>query len=206
MYKEIYDNLCNKNRIKRNDIHLHKHHIMPKHAGSQNNIDNYTYLTPREHQLAHFLLWKLFNNINDLRSMKMLGARLTIAQRTKIGLFCRDNGIGIFSEEYKSDESRQKQRCKKSANTQKEKQLGTFEPKFRKKWASEGGKIGGSIQKQNKQGIHDPSNFIKNASLGGKAISGFICVTNGTHRTRVNPEKLQSYLDKGYVKGFTLFS
>jgi hypothetical protein len=206
MYKEIYDNLCINNTIKRVNLHLHEHHILPKHSGGKNNIDNYTYLTPREHQLAHFLLWKIYHNVNDLRSMKMLGARLTLLQRRQIGWFCRDNEIGFFSKEYKLNNLKQTKRCKKSANTQKEKQLGTFEPEFRKKWASNAGKIGGTVQKLNNQGIHDPLNFKRNASFGGKALSGFICVTNGTHRTRVKPETLNSYLDKGYVKGFTLFS
>jgi hypothetical protein len=206
VYKEIYDNLCEKNRIKRENLHLHRHHITPKHSGGQNIADNYTYLTPREHQLAHFLLWKIYHNVNDLRSMKMLGAKLTISQRKHIGYYCRDNKIGIFSEKHKLDKNKHAERCRKSAQTQKTNQIGTFDPEFRKEWASRAGKIGGTKQKLNRQGIHDPLNFKKNASLGGKAILGYICVTNGSHRTRVSPEMLQSYLDKGYIKGFTLFS
>ena len=34
---------------------------------------------------------------------------------------------------------------------------------------------------------------------------GKIAVTNGTHRTKISPEKLQEYLEKGYIRGFTLF-
>ena len=49
-----------------------------------------------------------------------------------------------------------------------------------------------------------PENFKKFSSLRGKAIKGLICVTNGGHRTRIRPEKLQEYISKGYRKGFTL--
>lgn len=210
IYSQIYYKLCNsKSQLKESWVRgsgLHRHHIIPKHSGGKDEETNYTYLTPREHQIAHFLLWKIYHNVNDLRSMKMLGARLTLLQRKQIGLFCRDNKIGLFSEQYKLDKNKQTERCKKSANTQKENQIGTFEPSFRKKWASEAGKIGGTTQKLNNQGIHNPENFKKYASLGGKALSGFVCVTNGKHRTRIKPEMLQSYLDKGYIKGFTLFS
>jgi len=54
--------------------------------------------------------------------------------------------------------------------------------------------------------IHDPANFQKYASLGGKALKGMICVTNGVHRTRIRPDKLQEYISNGYRKGFTVSS
>lgn len=69
-----------------------------------------------------------------------------------------------------------------------------------------GGAAGAKRQIENKIGIHDPANFQKNAILGGKAIKGMICVTNGAHRTRIRPEKLNEYLSNGYRRGFTLFS
>lgn len=34
---------------------------------------------------------------------------------------------------------------------------------------------------------------------------GKISVTNGKHRTRINVEELDSYLNNGYIRGFTLF-
>lgn len=206
MYLEIYEALCNKNRIRREGLSLHEHHIIPRHSGGQDDESNYTYLTPREHQIAHFLLWKINRNPNDLRSMKMLGARLTKEQRRIIGLWCRDNDIGMHSAAYRSNKQANIERTKKSAATQKERGVGTFDPEYRKVIASRGGTIGGKSQKEAKIGIHDPANFKKNSSLGGKSIIGMICVTNGQHRTRIRPEKLEEYLTAGYVKGFTLSS
>ena len=60
---------------------IHKHHIIPKHRGGKDTVDNFTYLTVREHIIAHFLLWKIHGSPNDLRSMHMLGANLTPKQR-----------------------------------------------------------------------------------------------------------------------------
>jgi hypothetical protein len=76
----------------------------------------------------------------------------------------------------------------------------------RKHRSSLGGKNGSQSQIKNKIGIHDPENYKKHAILGGKAIKGMICVTNGKHRTRIRPEKLDEFLSKGYIKGFKLFS
>ena len=185
---------------------LHRHHIIPRHQGGEDIENNYTYLTTRQHIIAHYLLFRIHKNPNDLRAMKMLGAKLTSNQRRITGLFCKENGIGIWSEDYLSNKEKQSNRCKKSASTQKQLRVGTFDPEKRKQIASAGGKIGGAIQKKRKQGIHDPANFKKNASLGGKATKGMICVTNGTHRTRIKPERLEEYLSNGYTKGFTLSS
>lgn len=210
MYLSIYYTLCqSKKQLKEQWLPgsgLHRHHILPVHSGGTDDEENLTYLTPREHVIAHFLLWKIHNNPNDLRSMKMLGAKLTVQQRRIIGEYCRDNSIGIFSTEYKSNKQLQITRCKNSAKTQKQLKVGTFSEEGRKRLASSGGKIGGAVQKSNKQGIHNPDNFKKNASLGGKALKGMICVTNGSHRTRIHKEKLQDYLGIGYRLGFTLSS
>jgi hypothetical protein len=208
MYLSIYNNLCqSKKQLKESwgkGSGLHRHHIVPVHAGGTDDESNFTYLTVREHIIAHFLLWKIHKNPNDLRSMKMLGANLTTKQRNIVGKFCAQNGIGIFSEEYKINKPLQSERAKKSAFTQKKNKVGTFSLEGRKALASSGGKVSGKNQKANKIGIHNPENFKKFSSLGGKAIKGLICVTNGEHRTRIRPEKLQEYISKGYRKGFTL--
>jgi hypothetical protein len=208
--KLIYKHLCEsrKSLVESYGVGsgLHRHHIIPRHSGGADEVSNFTYLTVREHIIAHYLLWRIHRNPNDLRSMKMLGANISPKQRQLTGLFCRDSGIGIFSESYRTDKKANSERCRKSAETQKKLQVGTFNKEKRNEIASLGGKVGGSNQKKLGIGIHDPKNFKKNASLGGKAIKGMICVTNGKHRTRVKPENLEEYLSNGYWKGFTLSS
>ena len=210
IYHRIYSNLVSRNVNQKElwenkENGLHRHHIVPKHMGGEDTEDNYTYLTAREHQIAHYLLWKIHRKVNDLRSMHMLGARLTPHQRHLTGKWCVENKIGFFSDEYQNSAVAKKNRLKGS-RSQIENKIGIHDPANFKKHASLGGKVGSRSQIENKIGIHDPANFKKNAILGGKAIKGMICVTNGTHRTRIRPEKLNEYLSNGYRRGFTLFS
>ena len=141
-YSQIYYNLCNENVNNKINYfrgsELHKHHIVPKHAGGCNDESNFTYLSVRQHIIAHFLLWKIHGMINDLRSMNMLGAKLTHKQRSIVGKWCYENNIGCFNEKW--------DHC-------------------RDEWS----KIGVKTQIENQIGIHNPDNFIKHASLGGKA-------------------------------------
>jgi hypothetical protein len=97
--QEIYISICERGK-QRKKVYtkysgLHCHHIIPKHAGGTDDEDNLTYLTVREHIIAHYLLYRLHKHPNDLRSMHMLGARLSTYQRKITGMFCRDNKIGI---------------------------------------------------------------------------------------------------------------
>lgn len=99
MYFKIYQNLCQQNKIRKPDYGrgsgLHRHRILPGHSGGLYEQDNITYLTCREHVIAHFLLWKIYKNPNDLRSMNMLGANLTLEQRRAVGNWCYENKIGF---------------------------------------------------------------------------------------------------------------
>lgn len=99
----IYQNLCNVNKIRKSLYEkgsgLHEHHIIPKHMGGTDEDGNLTYLTVREHIIAHYLLYRIHRDPNDLRSMHMLGAKLTTRQRQITGEYCRDNKIGIFRDD-----------------------------------------------------------------------------------------------------------
>jgi len=186
---------------------IHRHHILPKHMGGLDEDNNYTYLYPREHQIAHFLLWKIYKNPNDLRSMHMLGAKLTISQRKIVGIWCRDNKIGIHGS---SSENR-KQWALKGLETQKESNnKKTFyywsTETGRKERCALGGKSGSKTQIKNKIGIFDSNKRTEYAKLGGQSLKGMICVTNGIHRTRIKPHLLDEYVSNGYRLGFTLFS
>jgi hypothetical protein len=70
IYKAIHDNLVNsrkhlKEEWKPTHSGLERHRILPAHQGGKYTEDNCTYLTHREHYLAHFLLWKLYGDIRD---------------------------------------------------------------------------------------------------------------------------------------------
>ena len=210
IYTKIYYTLCNNRKQLKESYKrfsgLHRHHIIPKHSGGNDAEENVTYLTVREHIIAHFLLWKIHRNPLDIGAMHMLGAKISPDQRSLLGKWCALNNIGIHSDAYKNNKQLQSLRCKNSAATQKHLKVGTFSKSGRTALAICGGKVGGNVQYTNKQGIHNPLNFKKNASLGGKALRGMLCVTNGQHRTRIRPERLDEFLANGYTLGFTLSS
>jgi hypothetical protein len=206
-YLSIYYNLCSsKSKLKDFWIKgsgLHRHHIIPTHMGGLDDEHNYTYLTIKEHILAHFLLWKIFKKHNDLRSMKLLGANLSINYRKAIGFWCRDNKIGFHNA---SKEDRLKW-SKKGRETQKLSNdtnswyyWSTSEG--RKKRASLGGKIGGKKQAKLGLGFHRPEIQKKAAILGGKSHIGKIWINKLGCNTRIIKEKLQEHLDDGWVLGF----
>lgn len=157
MYKEIYKKLCesNKNR-KSNYSHgsgLHKHHIIPTHFGGKNIEANVTYLTVREHKIAHFLLWKINGQINDLRSMHMLGADLSSLYRRKIGIWCKENKIGIHSEEYKNSGKPQKIGHFSGIKSYKNK-TGFHNPDFANEYRKLAAPFGGKASYVQHKGIH----------------------------------------------------
>ena len=210
-YLYVYNNLCSsRSQLKQYWLPgsgLHRHHILPRHAGGDDSEENFTYLTLREHTIAHFLLWKIYKNPNDLRSMHMLGAELTPLQRKITGEWCRDNNIGFFKY------SKEKRRAWALRGLETQRLSGDTDSFYfwsteegRKKRASMGGKIGGVKQSKDRIGIHSAEMRAIATSLGGKAIKGMICVTNGTHRTRIRPEHLDDYVANGYVKGFKISS
>lgn len=204
IYSQIYYKLCEDRKQHINKYAhgsgIHKHHIVPKHCGGSDDSSNLTYLTVREHIIAHFLLWKMFKNTNDLRSMKMLGANLSVHHRRIIGLWCKDNNIGIHGA---SLEDREIWRSR-GIETQKNMPNSWYfwsTPEGRKKRASIGGKIGGKKQHIENIGIFDPSVRLQNASLGGKSHVGKVWINKDGKNTRIFKSELSRYLHEGWVEG-----
>lgn len=84
---------------------LHKHHIIPKHAGGSDDPSNIVNLTIEEHAEAHRILWEQHGRWQDHVAWKMLSGQIDI-------------GMDIFYEQarsrmtgrFVSDETRQKLR------------------------------------------------------------------------------------------------
>jgi hypothetical protein len=76
MYKEIYKKLVtSRSHLKiewKNDKTLFRHRIKPAHQGGDYVDNNCTYLTLREHIIAHYLLWKINKNLGDYRAYKFM--------------------------------------------------------------------------------------------------------------------------------------
>lgn len=208
MFDRIYSNLCDSNKSRKDDYKkysgLHEHHIVPKHMGGTDEDCNLTYLNVREHIIAHYLLWKIYKNPNDLRSMKMLGANLSPQHRRITGEFCRDNEIGLFSTPIEE----RKEWMSKGIETQKQEYLQNNTKNFyywsteegRKERASLGGK-----QRASKEFNYWASNQGRKerASLGGKAHKGKkVMHLPGTKGwKRISPEDVVIKLNEGWKFG-----
>lgn len=59
-YKRIYSFLCERGKQDRNLDYYEVHHIIPRCLGGNDEINNLTKLTGREHYLAHWLLYKIY--------------------------------------------------------------------------------------------------------------------------------------------------
>lgn len=217
IYSKIYYTLCESRKQSKNQYKpfsgLHKHHILPKHSGGKDEEENFTYLTVREHIIAHFLLWKIHKNPNDLRSMKMLGAKLTTEKRKIIGEWCRDNKIGFHS----ASPEEKRSWTKKSLEIQKQKYeqnndknwyyWSTYEG--RKERAIMGGKASISSG-NNKEFLYwmSPEGIKERAIMGGKVHKGKKCMYKPGDKTfiRVSPENVDSHLSMGYVFGSPIIS
>lgn len=185
MYLKTYIKLCAFGKS-RSDVYghgseLHTHHIIPKHSNGTNDKDNITYLTIREHIIAHFLLWKLHKNPNDLRAMYMLGAKLTSKQRSIIGIFCRDNKIGYhkLTKEERRIYGAIGLETQKASNDENTFYFWSTE-EGRRRRASLGGKASSkSPNKKDFSNLYTKDELIKIATKGSNS-SGKIPVTNGT--------------------------
>lgn len=203
IYSKIYYNLCSKKcQLKESykpGSGLHKHHIIPRHTGGSDEDSNLTYLTVREHIIAHFLLWKIHKNPNDLRAMHMLGAELTVDQRRTVGLYCAQNKIGF----HKASKEEKQQWILNGVKTQISNEIGIHNPCNFKKHASLGGKA--SIKSENNPWSYWASEEGRKhrAKLGAAAIKGR-CVMykpGDTTFKRIKKEEVDKYIKLGYVFG-----
>jgi hypothetical protein len=76
-YKTIYTNLVySRQHLKKEwkpiGSGLERHRIVPRHQGGTYEESNCTYLTRREHIIAHWLLWKINQNVGDLNAYRYM--------------------------------------------------------------------------------------------------------------------------------------
>lgn len=65
-YEELYHRLCARGKIRAKPSVSERHHIVPKCMGGSNDKSNLTDLTPREHFIAHQLLYKLHPHVKGI--------------------------------------------------------------------------------------------------------------------------------------------
>jgi hypothetical protein len=204
IYSSIYHNICtrgvNKKELWENKENgLHRHHIVPNHSGGLDTELNFTYLSVREHIIAHYLLWKINRNPNDLRSMNMLGAELSYEQRVIVGKWCKENCIGFWSPKY--SENRKSWRTR-GAKTQIEKGIGIHNPEKRREYSSIGGKASCKV---NPTWIYwmSKEGRTQRAKMGAAELKGRRCMFKPGENTfkRVKKCDIQKHIEEGYIFG-----
>lgn len=118
-YKRIYDNLTGRGKIRPYQKGVHeKHHILPRSLGGGDDVENISYLTPREHFLCHLMLVK-FTSGDDKKKMAWALHRMSHSKgRTLTSTeyeMARNEHIRNVSQP-KSEETRKRMCGKKSAD------------------------------------------------------------------------------------------
>ena len=89
IYTAIHNNLINSRKHLKEEWKpvgsgLERHHIKPRHIGGLDEETNYTYLTHREHIIAHWLLWKLYGRSEDrIAYLTMNGKDIKVAYHSE---------------------------------------------------------------------------------------------------------------------------
>ena len=74
--ERIYDELIARGRTREKQPHMHRHRIVPGYQGGQYIPENVTLLTRKEHRIVHWILWRLYGNLQDARDVQRLGGPL----------------------------------------------------------------------------------------------------------------------------------
>lgn len=74
-HREVYDRLMisRKDRELDPEIYYEKHHIIMKSMGGSNDPSNIVMLTAKEHFIAHYLLWKIYQYHDNLKFRRSAG-------------------------------------------------------------------------------------------------------------------------------------
>lgn len=99
-YSAVYCALISKrlnNPISKEDCYCETHHIIPKSEGGEDTPDNLVNLTPREHYIAHLLLWKIY------KDQKMASAVVMFRTRSELlGIDIRNSRCYQMAREHYS--------------------------------------------------------------------------------------------------------
>ncbi len=70
LYKKHIEKCKNQNLLE--GEYYEKHHIIPRYQGGGNESKNLVKLTHSQHIIAHYILWRLYNNLEDKIAYKMM--------------------------------------------------------------------------------------------------------------------------------------
>lgn len=75
-YQKEYELLISSAHKRNLDVgYYEKHHILPRSMGGTDEASNIVHLTPKEHLIAHYLLWKIYEDIKLLRAFVLMSGQ-----------------------------------------------------------------------------------------------------------------------------------
>ena len=89
------------------DIYLHKHHIVPRHAGGTDDPENLVELTILDHAIAHRALWKMYGRWQDKIAWQTLSGQITNYEAQQEARRLANVGNKHFQGKSHSDEYKQ---------------------------------------------------------------------------------------------------
>jgi 5-methylcytosine-specific restriction endonuclease McrA len=92
-YQKLYDQLIERAKLRVLDGYCEKHHIVPKSLGGSNNKENIVSLTAREHFLAHWLLFKIYQCPAMAKAFRLMldhqkSGKAKITNRQNVFMLC----------------------------------------------------------------------------------------------------------------------
>jgi len=201
-YLNWYNQLIQKGQMQilSESVYTEKHHIVPRHCAGSDDIANIVKLTFRQHILAHLLLWKIYDRLEDEVAYKFMKG-ISSDERKKLfsalggsvqGKINAQNGhIHRIRKmvDWSANGRRTAEICRKR------KVNAFFDPTLRPQIASMGGKVQGKINAQN-------GHLSKIAKLPRKRkLSDCIWITDGINNKWNDKNKR---IPKGWKRGRTL--
>jgi hypothetical protein len=175
MYKKIYDKLV-ASRFHlaaewKNNETLYRHRIKPGHQGGEYTDSNCTYLTLREHIIAHFLLWKINGHLGDYRAYKcMSGVKIPFTKHseyTKQKISKSHRNVSLSTEHRKRISDGQKGRIGGfDGKKHTEKTIKKMSDSKRGKPMSEEAKVKLSVTRKRNSHIINPKKNLGDGMLG----------------------------------------
>lgn len=92
-YLQIYNRLIISRKLELLITFGHIHHIIPKYMKGSNLNINLVKLSIREHILAHYLLWKIYKNLEDYIAFTCLSGKTDNLEKLRIELSIKNSKL-----------------------------------------------------------------------------------------------------------------
>lgn len=161
------------------------HHILPKSLGGSNDKDNLIALTPRQHYIAHWMLWKIhggkmsnaFFFMNNHKSYKKMYSRGYEKLRDESVKNLSGKNAAWYGKKFPK-EMREKQSNARKLFLQKDGVLDSIRQQIKK--------------------VRPSADDYKKSS---KTMSQLIWVNDGIRSYRLKPEVAEEKLSNGFMRG-----